>query len=554
MRSSILVRALLPAKERHDLITRPDPGFDSGTAVKRLLICSSKEARALIPLHQAERLTVLPLSILRQPSGEELLVVMGLNEPLPDLVQELRFTAGLPVVYEPTEDRETLIAAISAAYRGDVEFLSGAAKFVTTHLPEKEKPDGGTALRAASEGAPIPKLLEAVLSRAYYLSASDVHIEPQLEDVRIRFRVDGLLRDETAVRLSSRVLENLARHIKVVCGLDLTEKRKPQDGSFQLPLKDESLRVRVSFLPQRETERIVLRLFPMGKKDLPSEARPAERFSALGLSPEQQRMLLSHLGLTGGTLIFSGPTGSGKTTLLYGCLEFLNEEWRNVVTIEDPIEKTIPGINQTQVTPLLGFRDCLPVVLRQDPDVVMVGEIRDSQTADSALTAGITGHLVLSTVHAGSCIEIIPRLRYLGVQGLLLGASLRLLVAQRLLPRNCIECREEKLPTNAIAKFFHIPQGRALLSSRGCSICGNTGIRGRRGVFEFLPVSPSIQELLFDSGAQESGALIQQIKQKARQDGFQPLAFQIREALLEGVISPHSAFRGLGLEPRLFEL
>lgn len=513
---------------------------------RRLSLCSLAKARERLPLLQAERLGVLPLS-LQESDGESLLLALSATAATPQLLQELRFLCGMPVILEPSDSAEILQAAIPLAYRGDETPLRMAADGLK--LEPQRKKDLMPAIRPQ---APIPLLLEALLVRAYYLGASDIHLEPQREFARLRFRVDGLLREETTVQLPLQSLENISRHVKVLCHLDVTEKRKPQDGSFRANPREGSMRVRVSFLPQHDTERIVFRLFlHEDERRAPVPIRTS--LSELGLDDDQQQLLLRHLGFTGGTLVFSGPTGSGKTTLLYACLEHLNEEWRSVVTVEDPIERILPGVNQTQVSKSLGFSDFLPVLLRQDPDVVMVGEIRDAQTAETALTAGITGHLVLSSVHAGSCLEILPRLQYLGTSGLLLGSSLKLLSSQRLVPKNCPNCREVARGWEKIGALFSLPEGSQTFASKGCANCFQKGVQGRRGVFEFLAISPGIQEILLNAGpGDQAGQLLHEAKRQAHEEGFRPFAYQVREALMGGEISPSSACRALGVDPHLF--
>lgn len=523
-------------------------------AGRQLAACSTAEARRCLPYAHAERLCVLPLAIHRGRDGHAVLALLAASAADPAVLAELRWLAGVDISLDESGEPEALRLAIAAAYRGDSQPLSSAADAARASVAASgtDAELAETLRRAAAQ--PIPQLLEALLVRAHYLTASDLHLEPQGGEARVRYRVDGRLREETAVRLSAAAHENLARHLKVLCELDLTERRRPQDGSFSIRLPETELRLRVAFLPQGASERVVMRIFSTEKERPRTHSGFVGELAGLGMSREEQHTLLLHLGLPGGSLLFSGPTGSGKTTLLYSCLEHLNEEWRSVVTVEDPIERVVPGLNQTQVSSGLGFRAALPALLRQDPDVLMLGEIRDGETAETALTASITGHLLLSTVHAGSCFEIVPRLISLGVSGLLLGSSLRLLASQRLLGRNCSECREPVRVSPGIAKLFGLESGSSCVHAPGCRSCGGTGISGRCGVFELLPITPALQEILYGMASPEqAGRLLAALKERAREEGFRPLAYRIRDAMLSGDVSPATACRALGFEPRIFE-
>jgi type IV pilus assembly protein PilB len=246
-------------------------------------------------------------------------------------------------------------------------------------------------------------------------------------------------------------------------------------------------------------------------------------------------------------ILLSGPTGSGKSTLLYVALQELNREWRNIITLEDPVERLIPGVNQIEVCEGgSSWSELTARLLRQDPDAIMLGEIRDRETAHAALNAGISGCLVLSTVHAGNCLEIFSRLGQLGADAHLLAQALRLLVAQRLLARNCALCARPVPVTPALARLFGLTADTPLSASLGCTACEFSGISGRLGVFELLRITAGIRECLLDKAA---GVNLTQLEHCARNEGYRPLAVSVREALLRQEISPKSALRSMGIAP-----
>ncbi len=512
--------------------------------------CSSDAARRCLPLAEAQRLLCLPLSLIDEGGTETLTVliaeeqVSGAEEIDFERMRELRFLCGRDVIVE-TAPGGIVERAILKAYHGSDDRLRlrlEKAEASVGGIGERLQLRGNHDLAPHSEDA-VPLLLAGLLERAESLGASDIHLEPTSEGLRLRFRIDGRLRIDTEFSVSRTVGENLLRRIKLLCQLDTTGVGRPQEGGFPFPVGDRMLRLRVSFIPQHFGEKAVLRLL----ESRTGGSGRGDTLAELGLSSGQERLLRMHLGAASGAILLAGPTGSGKSTLLYAALEHLNAEWRNIVTLEDPVERTLPGINQIEVKKDAGqtFSQLLASLLRQDPDVMMVGEIRDRETGQTALTAAITGHLVLSSVHAGSAVEILPRLLQLGIDSQLLSCSLRLLSAQRLLPLNCTHCRKRAEISEMWRRVLMLGD-EYCYSSPGCSVCRGTGVRGRIGVYEFLPLTVRAREALWE--AEKKGAAgFREFAQIAREEGYEPLAFAAREAILRGDVSPEKALRALGV-------
>ncbi|MEO1038501.1 MAG: type II secretion system ATPase GspE [Pseudomonadota bacterium] len=356
-------------------------------------------------------------------------------------------------------------------------------------IDEMPKPED---LLDSASDAPIIRLINGLIAEAVRLGASDIHVEPFEEQVSVRFRVDGVLRETAS--LSGRLASPLVSRIKVMSRLDIAEKRVPQDGRLSLTLGGKSIDVRVSTLPSRHGERVVLRLLD---KDSARFALEELGMGAAGLADFRHA-----LAQPNGVILVTGPTGSGKTTTLYAGLNLLNDQSRNILTVEDPIEYAVQGVGQTQVNPKVGmtFAAGLRAILRQDPDVVMVGEIRDVETAEIAVQASLTGHLVLSTVHTNSAVAAIARLRDMGVESYLLASTLTAIVAQRLVRRLCGHCREPYQPDEAERRILGLPASAAATLYRpvGCPHCKGLGYVGRHGVYELVMVDDGLRTLIHD--------------------------------------------------------
>jgi len=352
-------------------------------------------------------------------------------------------------------------------------------------------------LLESADDAPIIRLINALFTEAIRENASDIHIEPYENRLRIRFRVDGALKE--VLQPERKLAPPIVSRIKVMAKLDIAEKRLPQDGRISLRLGGRAVDVRVSTIPAGTAEKVVLRLLD----------KQAERLDLvqLGMPQNLRQRVEDAIQRPHGILLVTGPTGSGKTTSLYAMLERLNDQQRNIMTVEDPIEYYLDGINQTQVNPKIGmtFAGGLRSILRQDPDVIMVGEIRDLETAQIAVQASLTGHLVFSTLHTNTAIGAITRMRDMGVEPFLLATSLIGVMAQRLVRLLCVHCRQGYLADDAERAVLGVADRKdpfTLYHARGCSRCNNTGYRGRTGIYEYVPVDARLQSLIH-SGAGE---------------------------------------------------
>ena len=353
-------------------------------------------------------------------------------------------------------------------------------------------------LMEADDDAPIIRLINALLSEAIKVNASDVHVEPFENRLRIRFRVDGMLRE--ILQPPGNIAPLVISRIKVMAKLDIAEKRLPQDGRISLRVAGRAVDVRVSTLPSGHGERVVMRLLDKqaGRLDL----------EQLGMSPQVHDSFHELLHKPHGIILVTGPTGSGKTTTLYAGLSLLNVKSRNILTVEDPIEYFIDGIGQTQVNSKVDmtFARGLRSILRQDPDVVMIGEIRDLETASIAVQASLTGHMVLSTLHTNSAIGAITRLRDMGVEPFLLASSLIGVMAQRLVRNLCPSCKKPHEVTEKEREWMGlgIDEHYNIFSPDGCVDCNNLGYIGRSGLYEFVPVDHQIQNMIHEGESEQA--------------------------------------------------
>ena len=347
----------------------------------------------------------------------------------------------------------------------------------------------------AVEAAPIVRLVDVVLADAVRARASDVHIEPQAGALRIRYRVDGLLRDVMTVPKNASAAA--VSRIKIVSGLDIAERRRPQDGRAKLTVDGLVVEARISTLPTLHGEKVVIRLLP--------RAENVPLLAKTGLTAPQLELLGSALTQSQGLILITGPTGSGKTNTLYAAIQQVSTPDRNIVTLEDPVEVQVAGITQVQVHERAGitFSRGLRSILRQDPDIVLVGEVRDQETAELALQASLTGHLVLTTLHTNDAVSAITRLVEMGVEPFLVASSLSLVVAQRLVRRPCATCAADYQPSARTLALLGLLESDLKDATprrgRGCSECGGTGYLGRTGVFEVLPVTAALRKVLLSS-------------------------------------------------------
>jgi len=361
--------------------------------------------------------------------------------------------------------------------------------------------------------APIVRLVDVVLADAVRARASDVHVEPQAADLRIRYRVDGLLRDVMTVPKGAT--SAAVSRIKIVSGLDIAERRRPQDGRAKLTVDGLTVEARVSTLPTLHGEKVVIRLLP--------RAENVPLLTGTGLSPSQLELLGTALTQAQGLVLITGPTGSGKTNTLYAAIQQVSTPDRNIVTLEDPVEVQVAGITQVQVQVKSGltFAAGLRSILRQDPDIVLVGEVRDSETAELAMQASMTGHLVLTTLHTNDAVAAVTRLVDMGVEPFLVASALALVVAQRLVRKPCAACAAAYVPNQRTLTLLGLTPadlvGATPRRGRGCSECGGTGYRGRTGVFEVLPVTAAMRRVLLTTPTEDA------IGTAARAHGFETM-------------------------------
>ena len=344
----------------------------------------------------------------------------------------------------------------------------------------------------SADDAPAIRLINGIIADAARQGVSDIHIEPYETGLVVRMRIDGVLRE--TLRMPPHVAPVVVSRIKVMARLDIAERRVPQDGRIGLTLGGKLLDVRVSTLPSRAGERVVLRILDKENAGFGLEQ--------LGMPPVIEAVYREALAEPNGIVLVTGPTGSGKTTTLYAGLRLLNDGSRNILTVEDPVEYAVEGVGQTQVNDKVGltFATGLRAILRQDPDVVMVGEIRDRETADIAVQASLTGHLVQSTVHTNDAVGAITRLRDMKIEPFLLASTLRAVIAQRLVRRLCPACRQPVQASPSVAALLGFDAGATIYEARGCSECSNTGYRGRIGVFEAVRVDETIRRLINAGG------------------------------------------------------
>ena len=353
-----------------------------------------------------------------------------------------------------------------------------------------------TDLLESADDAPIIKLLNALLAEAIRENASDIHIEPFEDKLVIRLRVDGVLRE--VMQPPGSIGPLIISRIKVMAKLDIAEKRLPQDGRISLRVANRPVDVRVSTMPSGHGERVVMRL-------LDKQAGRLE-LDQIGMDPETTAILDDIIHRTHGIFLVTGPTGSGKTTTLYAALARLNDRSRNIMTVEDPIEYFIDGIAQSQVNTKvdMSFARGLRAILRQDPDVVMVGEIRDLETAQIAIQASLTGHMVFSTLHTNSAVGAITRLRDMGAEPFLLASSVVGVLAQRLIRLLCTECRETKIADDVVCRRLGIAPGTEVYSATGCPSCHDTGYRGRTAIYELIKFDDKLRNLVHDGASEQA--------------------------------------------------
>ena len=474
-----------------------------------------------LPARVAARHEVVPLRI----DGDTMVLAMA--DPLDIMaLDDVRTAAKVRTVRPVVATPHALAESRRRVYRSDV------TRDLLDEIEEEERPDPD-AVEETEDYQPVVKLVDSVLADAIEARASDVHLEPDRDGLQVRIRVDGLLRQTAHVprSLSAQVLSRL----KIMARLDIAERRLPQDGRAVTRVDRQEVDMRVSTMPTLHGETVVLRLLPKGGSRV--------GIDALGLDGPVRARFLDALARPQGLVLVTGPTGSGKTTTLYAGLEAVADPTRNVLTLEDPIEVQLPGVNQTQIEPKIGltFARGLRHVLRQDPDVVLVGEIRDRETAQLAVEAAFTGHLVVATLHTNDAPSSIARLIDLGADRFLIASSLLLVVAQRLARKVCGRCSAVNEPDPEVVRRLGLDPETAHAGAwrrgAGCNACEGTGTLGRIGVAECLPITPRLRELIMDGAAENV------LSRQARVEGLHSLREDAIGRAVAGIIPLDEALR-----------
>lgn len=426
--------------------------------------------------------------------------VLHEGEVAVQVLTELRRLLGRPFELQRVAEGD-FQRRLTLAYQRDnnaaVQMAEDIGLDVDLSRLAEEIPDSGD-LMDTDDDAPIIRLINAILSQAVRDQASDIHIETFEDRLSVRYRVDGVLAEVLSPKRMLAPL--LVSRLKVMAKLDIAEKRIPQDGRISVKLAGHAVDIRMSTIPSAHGERVVLRLLDTAAGQL--------HLSQLKMNDQVYDAYRKHLHSPHGIILVTGPTGSGKTTTLYAGLAEINETSRNILTIEDPVEYMLPGIGQTQVNPKVDmtFARGLRAILRQDPDVVMVGEIRDLETAEIAVQASLTGHLVLSTLHTNTAIGAITRLQDMGIEPFLLSSSLLGVMSQRLVRLLCKDCREAVTPTAPECEMLRIDSAAAAVTiykATGCEKCNYTGYRGRTGIYELIEIDDAMRVMIYDGASEQ---------------------------------------------------
>ena len=500
--------------------------------IPRVRLAEEAIDRGLEPLPEklARRHACVPL---RLEHGR--LVVCLANPANLDAIREVEFHTGCtvaPVVATRTE----VLAELDRAYVGHGSLADVVRNTWESQELEWFHDDGEeidldeSESRRAAEAGPVVRLVNLMIMEALRNFASDIHIEPGENEVHVRNRVDGLLRD--VMVLPKWLHAGIISRVKILANLDISERRRSQDGHIGVNFRNKRVDLRVSTLPTRDGEKVVMRILGSGK-GIPE-------IETLGMNSSDLQQLLTSVGQPQGIVLVTGPTGSGKTTTLYSALARRQSPDLNVVTIEDPVEYYLPGINQVQVAPKAGmtFANCLRSILRQDPDVILLGEIRDTETAEIAFRAAMTGHLVLSSLHTNTALGTVYRLMDLGIESFLVSSCLNLVVAQRLVRTICPHCRENYTPAEKnLERLGWEDAGHKFVRGKGCGECGRTGYSGRIGLFEALPLTPEVQDAI---GQRAPDSTMQKV---ARAAGMRLLVEDAKDKIKAGVTTVEEVLR-----------
>ena len=485
------------------------------------------EMTQLVSKNIAKKYSVVPV----QTRGDELYLAM---------VDPLNFIAT-EEVKAASRKRVVPMIATSAAMEHAIASLYGTegAKRAIREMQQESEEDAAyaTATQVARvedpQAAPSIRLVDTIIERGIADRVSDIHIEPREEDMRVRMRIDGMLHDDLAI--PKELQQSVTARIKIMCGMDVTERRVPQDGRTLMQVKGKEIDIRASTLPTVHGEKIMLRLLDREAQESTPEG--------LGFSGENLEKFNALLGNTAGVILLVGPTGSGKSSTMFSMLNQLNTEEVNIVTLEDPVEYKIEGVNQVQVNEKTGmtFASGLRSILRQDPDIIAVGEIRDNETADIAMRAAVTGHLVLSTVHTSDALSTIDRLDDLGVAPYMVSTALKGVISQRLLRRVCPHCKQAYMPTAEELAMLEMTEEEGkdveFYRGAGCAECFGSGYRGRIAAAEILVVDDKIKSAIH--GRVSRDAMVAAVEES----GFTPIINNCRDLVLSGITTVDEAYR-----------
>jgi type IV pilus assembly protein PilB len=482
----------------------------------------------LIPAEVATKYQVIPV----RREGRKLVVAMA-NPANFFAIDDIKFITGLEV--EALVATETQIRRAVDKYYDSAESMAEVMKSIEDDIEvvEEEEEEEAQGADLGADEAPVVKFVSSLISDAVRRGASDIHIEPYEKTLRVRFRIDGTLYE--MMRPPFRLRSAIISRLKIMADLDIAERRVPQDGRIKIRLKNKVVDLRVSTLPCVHGEKVVLRI--LDKSNLNVD------LTRLGFEPDALEKFLRAIEAPYGIVLVTGPTGSGKTTTLYSALTRLNRPEVNIMTAEDPVEYNLDGINQVNINEAvnLTFASALRSFLRQDPNIIMVGEIRDGETASIAVKAALTGHLVLSTVHTNDAPSTLGRLLDMGVEPFLVASSMNLVLAQRLVRKVCPKCREPVALNDELLRELQMPREMAetaqVFRGKGCMECNNTGYRGRVGVYEVMPMSTRLREMVLE----RASAL--EIKRQALLEGMKSLRMDALLKLARGITSPEEVLK-----------
>ena len=489
-------------------------------------ITPTQEAMDLLPEPMARRLMALPIAT------DDATVTVAVADPDDELLTELResFGKNVTVLVAP---RSEVLRAIATSYRA----LAGIDARIEGYEVQDAllKEAAKLSSTPTNEEAPVVHVVQQVFVQALRDRASDIHIEPQADRLRVRFRVDGALHD--VIDLPGSMAAAVVSRVKILGGMNIVERRRPLDGQISMEIDRRAVDIRVSTIPTIGGEKVVMRVL--------DKSRPLYHLRDLGMPDHIEKRYSRVIASPYGMVICAGPTGSGKTTTLYGSLGAISTPELNVMTVEDPVEYTFPSINQIQINDQAGltFASGLRSILRQDPDVILVGEVRDVETARIAVQAALTGHFVLSSIHATDSVSALHRLLDMGIETFLVASSITAVVAQRLVRRSCSYCLTEYEPTAEELAFLESLGGRppekGFFRGAGCNFCSQTGYLERIGVYELLEITDSVRELVLRRAAHE------ELRQTARSEGMRTLQEEAMRIVETGVTTLPEVMRSI---------